>query len=246
VGRFRKFVAAWNAGWRPKAGDGKHAHLNAGNGLRSVLGGYEAGWGEAWSKELSTIPDEWNRRLACHPLYAQWTPSPGERETHPINCLDWYEKYAFCIWDGGFLPSATEWNYAAVDGSEQRPLPWSVPPDSYVLDGTYAVYCQGGGCEPDSVGSRSPRGDGRFGQADLVGNLSEMTLDMYASYPGSCDDCIQLDPISTHRIEVGTTFLGENGGRLRTVVSLDMDELARDAYWGGMRCARSPANDAGN
>jgi formylglycine-generating enzyme required for sulfatase activity len=28
VGRFRKFKAAWDAGWRPSAGAGKHEHLN--------------------------------------------------------------------------------------------------------------------------------------------------------------------------------------------------------------------------
>ena len=33
VGRFRQFVAAWDAGWRPAQGDGKHSHLNGGSGL---------------------------------------------------------------------------------------------------------------------------------------------------------------------------------------------------------------------
>ena len=26
-------------------------------------------------------------------------------ETAPINDVNWYEAYAFCIWDGAFLPS---------------------------------------------------------------------------------------------------------------------------------------------
>lgn len=33
VGRFRQFVNAWFAGWRPAAGSGKHSHLNGGEGL---------------------------------------------------------------------------------------------------------------------------------------------------------------------------------------------------------------------
>src|SRR5690606_18419557 len=53
VGRFRAFRAAWDAGWRPEGGSGKHVHLNGGKGLRT--GGppiYESGW---------------------HPSYLNWT-----------------------------------------------------------------------------------------------------------------------------------------------------------------------------
>ncbi|HXN31470.1 MAG TPA: hypothetical protein VN894_06385, partial [Polyangiaceae bacterium] len=48
VGRFRQFVAAWNAGagYTPSAGSGKHTHLNAGNGLNATAGGFEPGWSE--------------------------------------------------------------------------------------------------------------------------------------------------------------------------------------------------------
>src|SRR5580658_814553 len=33
VGRFRQFVNAWNGGWKPLGGSGKHTHLNGGRGL---------------------------------------------------------------------------------------------------------------------------------------------------------------------------------------------------------------------
>ena len=35
VGRFRQFVAAWNGGYYPTEGSGKHAHLNGGHGLEN-------------------------------------------------------------------------------------------------------------------------------------------------------------------------------------------------------------------
>jgi len=37
VGRFRQFVSAVVAGWRPRPGSGKHIHLNGGRGLTNKL-----------------------------------------------------------------------------------------------------------------------------------------------------------------------------------------------------------------
>jgi sulfatase modifying factor 1 len=46
VGRFRRFVAAWNggAGYVPPPGSGMHTHVNGGSGLNAITGGYEPGW----------------------------------------------------------------------------------------------------------------------------------------------------------------------------------------------------------
>jgi hypothetical protein len=44
VGRFRQFVTAWNAGWLPVAGSGKHAYLNNSSELSLCNGNYEPGW----------------------------------------------------------------------------------------------------------------------------------------------------------------------------------------------------------
>ena len=42
----------------------------------------------------------------------------------PINCVPWHVLMAFCIWDGGRLPTDAEWSFAAQAGSEQRTFPW--------------------------------------------------------------------------------------------------------------------------
>src|SRR6185369_11301256 len=105
----------------------------------------------------------------------------------PVNCLDWYEAHAFCIWDGGFLPSEAEWNYAATGGDQQRVYPWSSPPSSTAMDSTNAVY---DGAPLLVVGSKSAGGDGRWGHADLTGSVAEWNLDWYASpYASPCADC---------------------------------------------------------
>jgi formylglycine-generating enzyme len=45
----------------------------------------------------------------------------------PLNCVPWYVLFAFCVWDGGRLPTDAEWGFAASGGSEQRPFPWAIP-----------------------------------------------------------------------------------------------------------------------
>lgn len=43
----------------------------------------------------------------------------------PLNCVPWYVLFAFCVWDGGRLPTDAEWGFAAAGGGEQRPFPWA-------------------------------------------------------------------------------------------------------------------------
>lgn len=47
-----------------------------------------------------------------------------------LNCIPWYVLFAFCVWDGGRLPTDAEWGFAAAAGSEQRAFPWGSPPAS--------------------------------------------------------------------------------------------------------------------
>jgi formylglycine-generating enzyme required for sulfatase activity len=233
VGRFRAFVAAEVAGYRPTAGSGKH-----GTGLN---GGKESGWDAAWNANLASSTAEWSRDLACDPAgstkYATWSAAAGDAEDHPINCVDWYEAYAFCIWDGGFLPTEAEWNYTASGGDDQRVYPWSSPASSITLDCAHANYetsCAAKGTS--KVGAESPAGDGKWGHADLGGNVFEWNLDYYAmTYPTPCDDCAELTS-GEYRVIRGGSF---DGMSVCLLNSLRETSLPADRSTGiGFRCAR--------
>jgi sulfatase modifying factor 1 len=156
VGRFRPFAAAVAAGWTPPAGSGKHTHLNGGMGLAATDPSqtpppgttppvsYETGWDAANDTQVTPT----DAHLACNATYATWTSAPEAGETLPMNCVNWYEAYAFCIWDGGFLPSEAEWEYAAAGGNAQRTYPWgSTAPGT---GNQCAIY----GCEyPNATGT---------------------------------------------------------------------------------------------
>jgi formylglycine-generating enzyme required for sulfatase activity len=243
VGRFRTFVSAVASGWRPQAGSGRHAHLNDGQGLAAVGGGFESGWDPAWTSSLAVTAEEWTTNLSCS--QHTWTASPGPNEELPINCVDWFDAYAFCIWDSGFLPSETEWNYAASGGDEQRVYPWSVRAADSAADCTYANYDDvthpAGSCAGQAlmVGSLSPKGDGKWGQADLAGNLREWTLDRTGPYADPCVDCTRASPAGFQsRVALGGAF-DETQVEASRLDGADPSDhpFASDT---GFRCARSP------
>jgi formylglycine-generating enzyme len=251
VGRFRQFVNAWDggAGYTPPAGSGKHEYLNGGLGLANSEspGTYEPGWLESNATYIAPT----NANLGCDPSYATWTPSVGSHENLPMNCVNAYEAYAFCIWDGGFLPSEAEWEYAAAGGSQQREYPWgSTDPGT---NNQYAIYGDGvpspQGCYYPSgevcsgVVNIAPvgtaiRGAGRWSQLDMAGDVAEWTLDGYGTYVDPCIDCAYLlasNPY-TSRVARGGAF------DLTNLFPWNRNfgpPTARVSYY-GLRCARTP------
>jgi len=250
VGRFRQFVDAWNGGAAyvppavPAAGSGKHTHLNGGSGLNATGGGYEPGWVATDDSSIALT----DTNLNCG---VTWTPSPGTQETLPIDCVNWYEAYAFCIWDeipafrrsgtpattAGFLPSEAEWEYAAAGGSQQREYPWgSADPG---MNNQYAIY--GGYYDTVSTTLYAPVGTatlgaGLWGQLDLSGELSEWTLDWYAAYVQPCMNCADTT--------AGDSRVARGGDAFDFVLPGPMDRNGNDSQSHpgavGFRCARTP------
>jgi sulfatase modifying factor 1 len=211
VGRFRQFVNAWNggSGYTPPAGSGKHTHLNGGSGLNATGGGYEPGWVTSDNSNIAPT----NANLACSSIYATWTTSAGSQENLPINCVNWWESYAFCIWDGGFLPSEAEWEYAAAGGSQQREYPWgTAAPGTANQYAIYGCYYPSGSGSCTSVGNIAPvgfaaSGAGLWGQLDLAGNMWEWNLDWYATY-AACTDCANFTAAPDRVIRGDGSFAG--------------------------------------
>lgn len=233
VARFRAFV---NAGMGiqanpPAMGAGAHSQIP------------DSGWDFSYNFQLAATTADLTAALQCESTYQTWTDSPGIDENLPINCITWFEAFAFCIWDGGYLPTEAEWNYAASGGSDQRAYPWSSPPGSLTVDCAHANYAGSAGsaaCVPDGanpVGTESPTGDGRFGQADLVGDMEEWMLDWYVSpYPTTtCDNCANLTPAIPRAIR-GDGFPAQ----MVRVGSRDSSTPDTRSFGYGVRCARAP------
>jgi formylglycine-generating enzyme required for sulfatase activity len=244
VGRFRQFVVAWNngCGWMPGEGEGKHTHLNAGLGLANTAGGYETGWDAAGWNNLMDIDPTNDNLLSCSG-YSTWTASAGAQENLPINCVTWWEAYAFCIWDGGFLPSEAEWEYAAAGGSQQLEYPWGLAAPG--TNSQFAIYdCNyptpGGSCSGNiaPVGTAS-MGAGAWGQFDLAGDLYEWNLDWYASpYVDPCTDCVNLSPASGRVIR--GAYFASYPVSLLPPIRIGGNPPSSRVQGVGFRCARAP------
>ncbi len=232
VGRFRQFLASY-PGNKPAAGAGVHP-LIAGSG-----------WQVGWDASLAADQAALKAAVKCEPTYQTWTDMAGGNESKPMNCLSWYEAFAFCAWDDGRLPTEAEWNYAAAGGKEQRSYPWGAA----APDKAYAVYdCTGDGSASGqcaatdilNVGAKSPVGDGRWGQADLAGGVWEWNLDWYGDpYITPCSDCAT--------VVQGTASNRVRRGGSRSSAASYLLSSVRNGYGPavlgslvGARCARTP------
>lgn len=146
TGRFRAWVAATGGNLRanaPDPGAGAHPKI-PGSGWRSewneflpastdevdaMLGPAKCQVGSNpddygamtwWTSSLDAKIKSGNR--SAPDVLAENTKEALDRK--PLNCVPWAVLFAFCIWDGGRLPTNAEWGFAASGGSEQRDFPW--------------------------------------------------------------------------------------------------------------------------
>ncbi len=220
VGRMQQFVAAFKQ-LNLEDGDGKAPHIAS-----------DRGW--STKTELPGSEDQLKAALASCAEGSTWKEGGGPHQKLPANCVDFSVAYAFCVWDGGRLPTDAEWNFAAAGGDLQRLYPWPAPLVGPDFDEEHAVY---GSLEalPEPVG-RKVKGNAFWGHADMGGNVAEMVLDF--AHPLStdpCNDCLDLTA-GPSRVTRGGSF-SQPGDAL--VVPYRMEEwtgVGEPSF--GLRCAR--------
>jgi len=240
VGRFRSFVNAGQGTKKSPPAEGAGAHPK-------IPG---TGWKSAYNAGLTDDTQSLSDAIKCDPtLYNAYSDTPGVNDTLPMNCVTWFEAQAFCIWDGGRLPTETEWNYAAAGGNEQRVTPWG----GADIDKANASYgCQSGDSIAEmgaplctfkdytAVGSR-PTGKARWGHSDMAGNVWERVFDYFVDpfRLNPCNDCAdaQENPAG-HGIRGGSinwapSFLRTDD---RTAVNSETPDTRTNTV--GFRCAR--------
>jgi formylglycine-generating enzyme required for sulfatase activity len=240
VGRFREFVSAYSSATMPAVGDGANPHVAS------------SGWQEEWNGYLPADRDGLNTALIkkdvnCDGSYRSWTTTPSNNECLPMNCMDFYLAFAFCIWDGARLPTEAEWEFAAAGGAENRLYPWgSTPPTSELA--VFGCLTGTDQCTPayiQPVGS-VPAGNGRYGQADLAGSMLELMRDVWDSNYYNEGPATDPNPanLSSDTQDEDATVRGGSFSSLKA----DLRAATRQGlkprslhYPGiGFRCARNP------
>lgn len=235
VGRFRRFLSSY-----------PHSPIPAGAGKNS-RSPQDVGWRTEFDANLAEDAQRLTEMLRCDPAYSTMEANDDSR---PINCLDWYTAMAFCVWDGGRLPTEAEWNYVASGGSaddglvgNQWDYPWgSEVPSSDAALVAYGCFFNATGTCTDTrniapVGSIAA-GNSRWGHSDIAGNVWEWMADSYAKpYTiESCVDCVFNGEASAARVTRGGAYLD----MLPSIMSRNRsgDDPRSRLPWIGARCAR--------
>lgn len=231
VDRFAAFMAVFDHARKPAARSGAHpAFPNS---------GWQSAWSAAGGPVAPTVDTLTKELRGQHQLF-----NAADGGDLPIRGVNWYVAFAFCIWDGGRLPTEAEWAYAALNG-ERLIYPWR--DENGVIDHGHAVYTDDAGVEsgPRTVGSHH-LGATDEGHEDLAGNLEEWVADSYEeTIPPACDE-IGRGQLDEHEclIRRGEEFRVVRGGsfldapeQLRNVERTPYDPAS--GRWNvGFRCAR--------
>lgn len=238
VRRFRRFVAALDGGAiaerltvdYPPPGQ-SHFSVNT-----TMFGAYVSSGGVCtWSAEAREGLDD-----------------------HPINCVSWFAAMAFCIWDGGRLPTEAEYEYTARwwrAGATPRTYPWGDAPPDCARAQWRPTTVDPSGCRGDDglatrrVGSLAA--GALFGVHDLAGNVSEWCADEFLPYASSAraNECwgngAVTNPVCRSMSVVEHSVRGGNWG-VHVDEPRELSGVARQGASGratlplrGFRCVRS-------
>lgn len=170
IGRYRTYLNAANS----YAYKTQHPPTGAGvnSNVATTIPGNEAPtWQAGWNQYLyNSLGDATTQLQSCGD--GMWTTVPtGGVENHSARCVNWYQAFAFCAWDGGRLPTSTEWEYAQHGGTEYREFPWG----NLTTDVCNRDAFQD--CPWPVRTGLQRNGDGKWGQRNMQGGLLEWVFD---------------------------------------------------------------------
>jgi formylglycine-generating enzyme required for sulfatase activity len=126
-----------------------------------------------------TLPIPNDGPIPAHPTaneifttgFCTFSKEPMGRETFPLDCIDWDFARAFCQFEGGDLPTESQWEFAAemAGRPDKTAFPWGGPDDAEPVCGQ-SVFGRGydGTNYCVSIGECTPMGFGPLAEDAAV------------------------------------------------------------------------------